>query len=276
MQGLFSMNDQSNLPSEEVFCLFQTLIKKKLGIHLPVYKRVMLGHRLFKRLLSNNISNFSDYYRYINTPENESELETALELITTNETFFFREEKHFEYLKDVILPDISPNKEFKIWSAACSTGEEPYSIAMLMNDCYSSAWQLSASDVNMSIINHAKKAIYLDERTSLIPDSYRKNNCLKGTDEYSGYFRITPEIRNRVSFFQFNLLDDMKPLGSFDLIFLRNVMIYFDDKTKQDVINKVSKLLSPGGHLFISHSETLHGIEHPLKLINPAIYQRES
>ncbi|MCO4798287.1 MAG: protein-glutamate O-methyltransferase CheR [Colwelliaceae bacterium] len=270
------MNSSNNLPSEEVFCLFQALIKKRLGIHLPVYKRVMLGHRLFKRLISTNMNNFSDYYRYINTPENAAELETALELITTNETFFFREEKHFEYLRNDILPSFSPNKELKIWSAACSTGEEPYSIAMLMKDCYPKAWSLSASDVNQTIVNQAKKAIYLDERTSLLPEEYRKENCLKGTDEFEGYLRITPELRNKVTFFQFNLLDDMKKLGTFDLIFLRNVMIYFDDNTKQNVIDKIFHLLNPGGHLFISHSETLHGIEHHLKLINPAIYQREN
>lgn len=268
------ISEENNLPSEEVFYLFQKLIQKKLGIHLPVYKRVMLGHRLFKRVVSTNVSNFSNYYRYINTPENAAELETALELITTNETFFFREEKHFDYLKNEILPSVSANQTFKIWSAACSTGEEPYSIAMLMNHCHASPWQLIASDVNLSIINQAKKAIYLDDRTALLPENYRKENCLKGTGEYKGYLRIKPELRNRVKFFQFNLLDDMNKLGTFDLIFLRNVMIYFDDKTKQQVINKISQLLNPGGHLFISHSETLHGIEHSLKLINPAIYQK--
>lgn len=274
MRGVAAMSDKGNLPSAEVFCLFQKLIKTKLGIHLPTHKRVMLGHRLFKRVLSLNIAGFSEYYRYINSPENSSELETALELITTNETFFFREEKHFDFLKNKILPAFSPNKEFKIWSGACSTGEEPYSIAMLLQTSYQAPWSLMASDVNLSVVNHAKKGIYLDDRTSLLPEGYRKQHCMKGTEEFSGYLRVNPKLRNRINFFQNNLLDDMSHLGSFDVIFLRNVMIYFDDETKQAVIDKICRLLNPNGYLFISHSETLHGIEHPLKIVRPAIYQR--
>ena len=276
MQGLARMTQLETLPSEEVFTLFQKLVYEKLGIHLAKQKRMMLGHRLLKRVKHIQASGFSDYFRYITTPENSQELEVALELMTTNETFFFREEKHFEYLQSVILPTINPNKEFKVWSAASSSGEEPYSIAMLLNESCFAPWSVIASDVNKSVLTHARKGIYIDDRTKLLPDKYRKAYCVKGTGEFEGYMRVKPELRSRLHFFSFNLLDDMSNLGKFDLIFIRNVMIYFDDKTRQKIINGLQQCLTKDGYLFISHSETLHGLEHSFKLIKPAIYQYES
>ena len=261
------------LPSEEVFNLFQRLAYNKLGIHLPIQKRIMLGHRLFKRLISLELNCFSQYYRYITNPEHSHELQHALELITTNETFFFREDKHFHFLKESLLPQLNKNKEFKVWSAACSTGEEPYSIAMVLAEHCCSPWSLSASDVNNTVLTHAKKAIYIDERAKLLPQHYRKKYCAKGMNEFDGYMRVKPALRRRVNFFNFNLIDPMDTLGTFDLICIRNVMIYFDDATKQKIIDNISKRLSLGGWLFISHSETLHGLNHSFELVKPAVYQ---
>ncbi len=264
------------LPSKSEFKLFQQLVYNKLGISLPIQKRVMLGHRLNKRVRFLNLNSYADYYNFINLLENSTELERALELITTNETFFFREEKHFDYLLNNILPTLSPNKTFKVWSAASSSGEEPYSIAMLLSHHLPSTWQLMASDVNSSVLEHAKKGIYVNERASLLPDKYRKKYCMMGIDEYEGCVRVKAEIRNKVNFFKFNLLDDMQSLGSVDLIFIRNVMIYFDDATRQKIINNISRIISPNGWLFISHSETLHGLKHSFKLVRPAIYQLDN
>jgi len=260
-------------PSEEVFVLFQQLVQNKLGIYLAKQKRLMLGHRLAKRIKHTHVKGFSDYYYYINDPENKAELELALELITTNETFFFREQQHFDYLERHILPNLNANKEFKLWSAASSTGEEAYSIAMLLSKHYGAPWSIQASDVNKSVITHAKKGIYINERAKLLPDEYKKSFCSKGIDEYTGYLRIKPILRQRVNFFCFNLLDPMDELGKFDVIFIRNVMIYFEDDTRQKIINAISKRLNPKGYLFISHSETLHGLKHNFDLIRPAIYQ---
>jgi len=267
------MDLNKNLPSEEEFVLFQKLVYGRLGISLPIQKRVMLGHRLIKRVRKTKSDNFTKYYKYINLLENSTELEIALELITTNETFFFREEKHFEYLANEILPNITPNQTLKIWSAACSTGEEPYSIAMLLHHHYTAPWQLMASDVNNSVIEHAKKGIYINERTTFLPDEYRKAYCSKGTDQFEGYMRVKPQLRNKINFFNFNLLDDMNSLGQINLIFIRNVMIYFDDEVRQKIIKNISRILAPEGWLFISHSETLHGLEHDFELIHPAIYK---
>ncbi|KGJ91788.1 CheR family methyltransferase [Colwellia psychrerythraea] len=267
------MTNFETLPSEEVYTLFQKLVYDKLGIHLAKQKRMMLGHRLLKRVKHIKANGFSDYFRFISHPDNDHELEIALELMTTNETFFFREEKHFEYMAKTILPNINPNKEYKVWSAASSSGEEPYSIAMLLNEHCSAPWSVVASDVNKSVLAHARKGIYIDDRTKLLPHKYREAYCVKGTNEFEGYMRVKPELRNRLHFFSFNLLDSMSSLGKFDLIFIRNVMIYFDDKTRQKIINGLQQCLNEGGYLFISHSETLHGLEHSFELIKPAIYR---
>ena len=265
-----------NVPSEQEFLLFQSLVHSRLGISLPKHKRVMLGHRLFKRVKALNLSSFGEYYRHINLLENGQEMERALELITTNETFFFREEKHFDFLKDEILSQVSLNKVFKVWSAAASSGEEPYSIAMILQKHCIAPWQLKASDVNNSVLEHARKGIYIDDRAKFLPAEYRTAYCMKGTDEYEGYLRVKPELRKKVVFFNFNLLDSMADMEHVDLIFLRNVMIYFDDDTRQKIVNNLQKTLKPGGWLFISHSETLHGLSHNFELIKPAIYKLNS
>lgn len=274
MQGLAIMSELETIPSEEVFILFQKLVYDKLGIHLAKQKRMMLGHRLLKRVKHIKVKGFSDYFRFITNPNNAHELEVALELMTTNETFFFREGKHFDFMAKTILPNINPNKEYKVWSAASSSGEEPYSIAMLLNEHSPAPWSVIASDVNKSVLAHARKGIYIDDRTKLLPDKYRQSYCVKGVGEFEGYMRVKPELRNRLNFFCFNLLDDMSSLGKFDLIFIRNVMIYFDDRTRQKIISGLQNCLNQQGYLFISHSETLHGLEHSFELIKPAIYRR--
>ena len=233
----------------------------------------MLGYRLLKRVKQTKANGFADYFKFISHPDNARELEIALELMTTNETFFFREGQHFEYMANTILPKINPNREFKVWSAASSSGEEAYSIAMLLNEHCSAPWSVVGSDVNKSILAKAIKGIYTNDRAKQMPQKYRKNYCGRGTEEFNGYLRVKPELRKRVHFFQFNLLDNMSTLGQFDLIFIRNVMIYFDDKTRQKIINGLQSCLREDGYLFISHAETLHGLDHSLKLIKPAIYR---
>jgi chemotaxis protein methyltransferase CheR len=193
--------------------------------------------------------------------------------MTTNETFFFREPKHFDYMAESILPNVDPNKEFKVWCAASSSGEEPYSIAMILNEYCHAPWSVVASDVNKSVLNHARRGIYIEDRTKLLPDNYRKKYCTKGVGEYEGYMRVKPELRKRVDFFCFNLLDDIASIGKFDLIFIRNVMIYFNDNTKQKIVSGLQKCLTNKGLLFISHSETLHGLTHNFELQQPAIYR---
>ena len=262
-----------NLPSEQEFSQFQKLIHQQLGIDLTPQKRAMLGHRLVKRVDALGLSGFGAYYQYIRQLENKSELDTALELITTNETFFFREEKHFQYLKDEILPAVRLSRPFDVWSAACSTGEEPYSIAMLLDHQRKGPWSVLATDVNNRVVEKARKGIYLDDRTDLIPEIYRRRYCRMGVGEFDGYLRIEPKIRSKIDYRTLNLNQNFKNIGPFDLVFLRNVMIYFNEEVKTNILKQVSKVLKPDGLLFISHSESLHGLTDEFTPVQPAIYR---
>lgn len=263
-------------PNEEEFKLFQNLIERELGIHLPPEKKVMLGNRLWKRVVANECANYRNYYRLICQDNNTKELALALELITTNETFFFREKKHFQFLEEELPKYFQQYKNLKVWSAACSTGEEPYSIAMtLMNADYMHSWSVMASDVNATVLQKAKDAIYLDQRTQNIPPSYRKKYFQQGIGEFSGYLRVKPEIRKRIAFLQCNLSSDFSHIGLFDVVFLRNVLIYFNVERKKDILQRVSKQMRKGGVLFTGHSESLHGLVSDLKCICPAIYLKQ-
>lgn len=270
----FMVEHLTEIPDEATFAQFQALVLARLGIHLPIQKRAMLGHRLLKRLRETNSKDFQQYYDLITNRRNARELEYALELITTNETFFFREEKHFEFLKELIKAKRT-SESYRVWSAACSTGEEPYSIAMTLAEHCAANWSILASDVNKRVMSFAKKGIYLDERTSLLPLEYRRRYCRKGRDEFAGHLRVCPELRQRIEFKMFNLLEPMSVLGSFDLVFLRNVMIYFNEDTKKSIVSRVSNIIKPGGYLFIGHSESLFGMADDFDLVKPSIYRRK-
>ncbi len=270
------MTEYTEVPSEQAFRQYQRLVSEKLGIHLPDTKRAMLGHRLLKRLRALEIEDFDAYFQYINRRQNEAELTNALELVTTNETFFFREIQHFDFLQQLVLGSFRRNSAtpLRIWSAACSTGEEPYSIAMLLSKYCLREWVILATDVNESVLQQAKKGIYLDDRMSLLSDEFRARYCRKGTDEFEGYLRVIPSLRRRITFEKFNLIEDMAGVGNFDVIFLRNVLIYFDEEGKTAILNRVAQRLKPGGFLFTGHSESFHGVCSQLESIQPAILQR--
>ncbi len=267
------MSCSHELPTEKEFTYFQNLVYAKLGIRLIEKKRAMLGHRLLKRVHALELDSFKQYYDYIVDSKHEHELKLALELITTNETFFFREIEHFRFLESEILSKTNAGTGscFRVWSAACSTGEEPYSIAMTLQTHCRKDWDLLATDVNSTVLASARKGIYQDVRTELLSDEYRRRYCRKGRDEFTGYFRVIPELRSKVRFGVFNLLDDMKPLGRFDLVFLRNVLIYFDDTSKQDILTRMAEVLNPGGYLFTGHAESFHGLKTRFKAVKPAI-----
>lgn len=261
------------VPNDKEFRLFQRMLLDRLGIFLPDQKKALVSHRLWKRLQARQLNCFSDYYQLINQPDEQLELNQVLELLTTNETYFFREPRHFEFLRDNILPGFDARRTLRVWSAASSTGEEPYSLAMLLTDRRAGPWELVASDVNQSVLDKARRGIYRDQRTEQIPEVYRQRFCRKGTGPYEGCLRIVPELRERVRFQQVNLNQALPELGRFDLVFLRNVMIYFDDTTKRDVLNRVARVLQPDGWLFVGHSESLQGIDSEFRALAPAIYQ---
>lgn len=264
------------LPNDKEFRLFQQLIETKLGIFLPEQKKALLSNRLWKRLKACEVKNYSEYYYYIQSPQGSSELSTALELVTTNETYFFREQKHFDYLRNFILPGVRGKKQFRVWSAAASTGEEPYSIAMVLKDACPIEWELLSSDVNQKVLEQARVGVYPEARVKNIPQDYLRRFCRKGVGPQEGNVRVDASLRQSVDFFTLNLHERFPDIGKFDLIFLRNVLIYFENENKIKILDKVADCLTPEGILFVGHSESLHGLSGRLMPVKPAIYRLNS
>lgn len=267
------MDNAALVPSDKEFRLFQKLIEDKLGIFLPEQKKALLSNRLWKRLQACGVKRFSDYYQFISSPGGKQELGKALELITTNETYFFREQKHFDYLREQILPRVYPGKKFRVWSAAASTGEEPYSIAMTLKDCCAADWELLCSDVNRSVLEQARTGIYPEVRTRHIPEDYLRRFCRKGVRAQAGNIRVVAELRQAVEFFSLNLHEPFPDIGKFDVVFLRNVLIYFENENKTKILHRIADTLLPNGILFVGHSESLHGLSSHFVPVRPAIYR---
>jgi len=262
--------------SDQEMLLFQQLFKHYIGLYLPFSKKALLCSRLSRRLGELGLRDLREYYALISAPQEEMERQRAIDLITTNETYFFREQKHFDALRDDILPEMFSRQELKIWSAASATGEEAFSIAMLLDDCRAHhPWSIYASDISQRVLTFARRALYPMVRGEHIPKSYLSRYCLCGTGEYEGHFLIDQRIRKRVSFEQRNLLDLPTDMDArFDIVFLRNVIIYFDFATKVEVIQSVVRKIRPGGWLIVGHSESLHGMPLELQMYAPSIYRR--
>ena len=262
--------------SDQEFALFQRLIYKIAGISLSDSKKVLLAGRLMRRLKHHRLASFGAYYKLIASEQHPEELQTMVDLLTTNETYFFREPKHFEFLRDELLPRRAAEQTFRVWSAASSSGEEAYSIAMLLADTLGEApWEIVGSDICTKVLARATTGHYSLERTEGIPPAYMRRFCLKGVREQAGTFLIVPELRQRASFRQINLMQPVDAgIGEFDVIFLRNVMIYFDTPTKAKVVHNLLPRLKPGGHLIIGHSETLNGITDRVMTVRPTIYRK--
>jgi len=251
------------------FKTFQKVIFDAVGITLNDSKKTLVQSRLNKRMIHYNLDSFAAYLRIIavdNVEKNE-----MINLITTNETYFFREEAHFDFIRDYL----NNNNEVRIWSAASSVGAEAYSLAMLCNDKVSS-WKIYGSDINSDVVKKAKMGLYPLSWIDKIPEELRNKYCLKGKGKYEGQFLVERELVKNMSFFENNLLKLNTKIGQFDIIFLRNVLLYFNDETKTKVINNVLSNLKTGGYLIISLTENLQTISTPnLKQIATSIYQKD-
>jgi len=262
--------------TDQEFALFQRLIYKIAGISLSDAKKVLLVGRLARRLRAYGLSTFTQYYRLLADGDNAEELQTMVDLLTTNETYFFREPKHFDFLRDEVLARRSGNAPFRVWSAASSSGEEVYSLAMTLAESLpTTQWQVVGSDISTQVLAKAASGHYSLARTEGIPKAYLQKYCLKGVRAHAGSLLITAELRSKVSFYQINLMQAVAAdIGDFDVIFLRNVMIYFDPATKARVVHNVLPRLRSGGHLIIGHSETLNGITDRVVSVQPTIYRK--
>ena len=263
--------------SDREFAQFQTFIFEAAGITLSNTKKALVVGRLAKRLKHLDLDSYGDYFRLISSGKEPEEAQMAIDLLTTNETYFFREPQHFEFMKAQLVKDVQYSKPLRVWSAAASTGEEPYSIAMLLEDCLGSLgrpWEIVASDISMRVLERAATGHYSTMRTGGIPPHYLRKYCLKGMGEQAGTILVDRKLRQHVQFRQINLNSALPQLGTFDFIFLRNVLLYFNLQTKRQVVERLLSMLKPGGWLFISHTETLHDVTDAVEAVRPATYRK--
>lgn len=266
---------ENQIPENE-FQIIRDYIFDHSGIDLAPSKRAMVSSRLTKRLRHYDLEKFSDYFKIVMAKENSQERQVVMDLLTTNETYFFREMGHFDYLKDQHLPSLNNKQSLRVWSAASSTGEEAYSIAMLLADTLGmqNNWEIFGSDICTQVVQTANSAHYSMDRIQGIPPAYLKKYCLKGNGPYQGTLLIEPKLQKKASFSQVNLNTSLPNIGQFDIIFLRNILIYFNAETKKQIVNRVVSALKPDGLFFIGHSETLNGVTDMVEQVKPTIYRK--
>jgi len=263
------------------FNRLRSLSTEYSGIKVPDDKFDMFYCRLAKRLRILKLVDFKAYCRYLKTHHDE-EFTEFINAITTNLTSFFRENHHFEYLRDKVIPDLkrkkSPNDPIRVWSAGCSTGEEPYSIAMTLMEAgiHPESWNIRilATDLDTQVLTTARTGIYLADRLEGLSTERLKNWFQRSKAQQANRVRINPEVGAMVTFKQLNLITPWQLKGPFDVIFCRNVLIYFDQATKASIVNRFAELLPPAQHLFIGHSESLHNLSTHYENIGHTIYCR--
>jgi len=272
--------------SDHDFVRVSRFIHQQYGIHLPPTKKFLLEGRLRKRMKHCAIDSFSEYCNYLFTDQGmKEEIVFMIDAVTTNKTDFFREPYHFEFLTQHAIPKLTEKqlthrKKINAWSAACSTGEEPYTLAMVLSDYALSHpsfdFSILATDISTKVLDIAQTAIYEEEKVTPVPYSMRKKYLLRSKDPAKKIVRITPDLRNRIAFRRFNLMDKRKPVSEpLDIIFCRNVMIYFDTETQDHLIRRFYDILTPGGYLFMGHAETIGNVDVALRFAAPTIYQKE-
>ncbi|HHV08862.1 MAG TPA: protein-glutamate O-methyltransferase CheR [Clostridiales bacterium] len=267
--------------TNEEYSQLASYIRANYGIHLKEEKKTLITGRLYNVLVKNGFDNFTEYYNYIRSDKTGEAVRTLINKITTNHTFFMRESDHFDYFRDSILPQLTEvvrDKDLRIWSAGCSTGEEPYTLSMIINDFFGrdKMWwdtKILATDISSKVLDEARKGVYRNEEIASLPPSWRINYFNKIDHEKS---ILVDRIRDEVIYRKFNLMENSFPFKrKFQVIFCRNVMIYFDVQTKRELVSKFYESLEYGGYLFIGHSETINRDETLLKYIIPSVYRKE-
>ncbi len=253
------------------------LIYDTAGINLGDNKKELVHARLCKVMRKRNLSGFKEYIGLLENDKTGDELTNLLDSIATNVTHFFREEKHFDFLIDNIT-DRGYNGNLRIWSAGCSSGEEPYSIAITLFEHIltesSPLPAIFATDISTKILNRAMNGIYPMKAVEKLDKDMLRKYFLKGKNGHNGVVKVKKEISRIVEFQRLNLIENFNFTQKFDIIFCRNVMIYFDNKTRQNLVRKYYDALNPGGYFIIGHSESLNGISHPYNYIKPTIYRK--
>jgi chemotaxis protein methyltransferase CheR len=253
------------------YARFQAFVRDATGINLTDVKKALVVARLGSRVRLRNTRTFAAYYKLLTDPAETEEFQTAIDLITTNETSFFREPAHFELLKEVAHRARGP---FRVWSAASSSGEEAYSIAMVLADTLGNAeWDILGTDISSRVLERARKGLYPLERSGSIPQDYLHRYCLRGRDQYEGQFLIGKSLRERTRFLQVNLCAPLPELGRFDVVFLRNILIYFELPQKRTVVESLLGAMKPEALLITGHSESLNGVTNRVASLRPTVYR---
>ena len=268
---------------ESDFQKISRLVYEQCGINLHDGKKELVKARLGKRLREGGFGTFSEYYRHVTTDEGRDELIMMIDSLSTNLTYFFREAGHFDKLRK-ILPEMAQGKKgnrhdgrMQIWSAGCSSGEEPYSLAMTAREILAGIpvpVSILATDISTRVLQAAVRGIYPRERLKNVPDSVLRKYFQYGSGKWNGFYQVKKDIRDMVRFMRFNLMDT--PPGDFasDIVFCRNVMIYFDKPTQEMLVNRLHQALQKGGYFFVGHSESLTGLTHPFNYIEPSVYRK--
>ncbi len=268
--------------SQADFSKLKEFIHAESGIKITDVKKTMLEGRLQKRLRSLGMRSFAQYCDYLFSPQGiENELSNMIDQVTTNKTDFFREPAHFHYLVSKVIPDIVRSKRnIMVWSAGCSSGEEPYTLAMVMKEYVETeeekiSFLILATDISTKVLEKAKCAVYEYEKVAPISSVLQRKYLLRSKDRTKNLYRVVPELRKHVQFRRLNFMDnDFGFREEIDVIFCRNVIIYFDKPTQERLLNKFCSCLAPNGHIFMGHSETLLGMDVPLDQVAPTVYRR--
>lgn len=269
--------------NDRIFERFSDFIKSELGIKMPSSKKTLLEARLQKRLRELGMDTHEEYCEYLFSPQGmENELVNLVDVVTTNTTDFFREPKHFDLLMGKVLPELhargGSGRNVNIWSAGCSSGEEPYTLAMVLSEFSRQnagfTFSILATDISTQVLRMAVRAIYPETKIGPIPQEYRKRYLLRSKDRTRRLVRIGPDARCHVRFRRLNFMEDFSFDGQLDIIFCRNVVIYFDRPTQETLFSRFCRKLAPGGYLFIGHSESLAGMDLPLEPVAPTVYRK--
>lgn len=275
--------DSADLTQEE-YELFRRLVYAKSGINLGDSKQQLVRARLGKRVRQGRFASFRAYYEHVEKDPSGEELTSLLDAISTNTTHLFREARHFNLLHEIVsgwAADRSWRNRYsmlRIWSAACSSGEEPHSLAMTVHDALRStnlSAKILATDLSTRMLSRARRGIYDLHRVGSVPAEYRSRYFRKTKHDGQICLELTPEIREMITFSRFNLMTPGFPFKhGFDVVFCRNVMIYFDRATQETLVNKIAGQLHPGGYFMIGHSESLSGVKHSLDYVEPTVYRK--
>ena len=260
------------------FEAIRRLAYDKFGLDLRHGKEELVAARLGKRMREGGFDSFEQYYRHVVGDRSGEALIGMIDALATNHTSFLREAAHFEFLRQKVLPGLRERPRVELWSAACSTGEEPYTLAFTLADQWGGGAlrkvRILATDISTRALAAAKTAVYTAERFSALPPGWLRQFLLRGEGRWKGCYRVKPEVRSQVEFARLNLVEPFAQHNLFPVIFCRNVMIYFDKATQEGVVNRLAASLEPGGYLFIGHAESLSGVRHDLTYVRPAIYRK--